>query len=168
MRLYVELLLHTALIAGCTPDAADSETLPPSAVQGTGTESPYDGQLVTVSGIVSGDFQDDDDDAVRSLGGFYLLNDEPDGDPLSSDGLFVFDRNADSIDVKIGDRVQVSGKVSEYFGETQLAAQLVRTVGRGEVRFTPLSLPAAATVANFDGELIAEWEAYEGMQIGRA
>lgn len=165
MRLYVRILLISALLGGCTPDAADSETLSPSAVQGTGSESPYVGQLLTVSGIVSGDFQDDDADTVRSLGGFFLLNDEPDGDPLSSDGVFVFDRNADTVNVALGDRVQVAGKVSEYFGETQIVAESVRIVGRGEVRYTPLKLPVARIVLNDDGIPVADLEAYEGMPV---
>ena len=117
------------------------------------------GQAVLVRGIVTGDFQGE-----ARLGGFFLQG-EPDGNPRTSDGVFVFDGNDPDRDVEVGDRVEVTGTVTEYFGETQIVAQAVTVIGNGEVRPTPLTLPAAGLVRNNDGELIADLEAHEGMLV---
>lgn len=117
------------------------------------------GQAVSVRGIVTGDFQ-----GGARLGGFFLQG-EPDGNPRTSDGVFVFDGNDPDRDVEVGDRVEITGTVTEYFGETQIVAQAVTVIGNGEIRPTPLTLPAAGLVRNNDGELIADLEAYEGMLV---
>ena len=117
------------------------------------------GQAVSVQGIVTGDFQGE-----ARLGGFFLQG-EPDGNPRTSDGVFVFDGNAPDRDVEVGDRVEVTGTVTEYFGETQIVAQAVTVIGNGEVQPTPVTLPAAGLVRNNDGGLIADLEAYEGMLV---
>ena len=117
------------------------------------------GQAVSVRGIVSGDFQ-----GAARLGGFFLQG-EPDGNPRTSDGVFVFDGNDPDRDVEVGDRVEVTGTVTEYFGETQIVAQAVTVIGNGEVQPTPVTLPAAGLVRNNDGALIADLEVYEGMLV---
>lgn len=162
------------LCAGCTPAALDDgsapadDTLSPSQVQGDGSISPLEGQTVTLRGVVSGDFQDDDADTLRALGGFYVQNETADGDARTSDGLFVYDRNAESPDVEIGDRVQVTGIVAERFGETQLTAQQVLVVGSAEVRSLELGLPVSRIMQNSDGLAIPDLEAYEGMFVSIA
>ncbi|WP_234436134.1 endonuclease/exonuclease/phosphatase family protein [Streptomyces sp. NRRL S-813] len=77
-------------------------------VQGTGRISPQSGRTVTnVPGVVT---------AVRSTGskGYWIQDPEPDGNPATSEGLFVFTGSATPL-VKVGDSVLVSGKVSEYY-----------------------------------------------------
>ncbi len=117
------------------------------------------GQAVSVQGIVTGDFQ-----GGARLGGFYLQG-EPDGNPRTSDGVFVFDGNDPDRDVAVGDQVQVTGTVTEYFGETQIVAQAVTVIGSGDIQPTSVTLPAAGLVRNNDGALIANLEAYEGMLV---
>ena len=136
-------------------------------VQGSGAVSPLDGQRVTVRGIVTGDFQDGDADTQNQLGGFYLQEETPDADPATSDGVFVFDGSTPSIDVQVGDRVTVDGTVNEHFGETQISATRVEVAaaGAGAIPATEVNLPAAATVTNSDGELIADLESVEGMLV---
>jgi predicted extracellular nuclease len=119
---------------------------------------------VTVEGVVTGDFQDNDTDASRNLGGFYIQN-TPDADPASSDAVFVFDGSNPSVDVASGDLVRVSGTVNEHFGETQVAADSVSVIGNGSIAATSVNLPAAATTQNSDGRLIADLERFEGMLI---
>ena len=136
-----------------------------SAVQGAGAASPMEGQTVTVTGIVTGDFQENDADDRRNLGGFYLQDGPPDTDLQTSDGVFVFDGNSPATDIDAGDLVDVTGTVAEYFGETQINATSVRVVGAGAVVARPLSLPFNATTTSSDGDPIADLERYEGMLV---
>ena len=145
------------------PPAAD--TTPISLVQGNGLSSPLDGQMVRVSGVVSGDFQDNDADAANNLGGFFVQDERPDADARTSDGIFVYDGNDPDTDVSVGDRVNVLGVVKEHFGETQVSARIVDVVGSGTIRPADVSLPADATVTNSDGDLLADLERFEGMLI---
>ncbi len=120
-------------------------------VQGTGTASPLEGQAVTVEGVVVGDFRGSD-----RLGGVFLQ--QADGDPATSDGLFVPAPTAAALGV--GDVVRVTGTVSEQFGLTQLAS--VSSIGDCGDAATPapavLSLPAGTD----------ERERLEGMLIALA
>lgn len=145
--------------------APPSGTLLISDIQGSGTSSPFDGQTVTISGLVTGDFQENDADTSSNLGGFYIQDESPDADAATSDGIFVFDGNSPAIDVNIGDRTTVTGTVAEYFGETQINATVVSLSGSGSIEPTDIVLPAAATSTNSDGDLIADLEQYEGMLI---
>ena len=140
-------------------------TTPIYDVQGSGASSPLDGSAVSIVGIVTGDFQDDDGDPRNDLGGFFVQEEAADADPGTSDGIFVFDRGASAPDVDLGDRVTVDGTVVENFGETQIDAASVSVTGTGTISPTTLPLPAAATTANSDGETIADLEAWEGMLV---
>ncbi|MGW1723913.1 endonuclease/exonuclease/phosphatase family protein [Streptomyces sp. NPDC002306] len=76
-------------------------------VQGTTRTSPYAGLQVTdVPGIVT---------AVRAYGsskGFWMQDPDPDTDPATSEGVFVFTGSAPK--VAVGDAVTVTGTVAEY------------------------------------------------------
>ena len=133
-------------------------------MQGAGAESPFVGSDVVVRGIVTGDFQSDDNAQLGDLGGFYVQEELPDNDPQTSDGVFVFEDEV-IVDVSVGDRVRVVGAVAEFFGETQIAARTVEIVGQGSIPPTPLSMPAPIAVRNSDGVLIADLEPYEGMLV---
>ncbi len=171
MRSFSLFVVLTCVLSACDPQSADDTTVPgtsaltPSDIQGDSANSPFVGQTVTVSGIVSGDFQDDDADTDSSLGGFYLQNAKADGNVQTSDGVFVFDRNANGVDVNSGDLVQVVGKVDERFGETQINAGEVVATGAGQSSAVVLALPAAQVVDNSDGIAIADLEAFEGMLV---
>lgn len=156
------------------PDPEPVEPTLISTIQGTGRASPLLGQTVTVNAIVVGDFQNGDGDATRNLGGFYLQEEDSDADGnlLSSEGIFVFDRFTDPFfDVEWGDQVIVTGTVSEFFGETQITATRVERVASdqgGLVTAATIDLPTTGTVVNADGDLIADLEAYEGMLVSVA
>jgi predicted extracellular nuclease len=83
------------------------------AVQGSGDSTPVRGQTVTVEGVVVGDFQD-----TGQLGGVFLQDGDGDGDPATSDGIFVFDRDAPAL--ADGDVVRVTGKATEFNGLTEI------------------------------------------------
>ena len=136
-----------------------------AGIQGTGATSPLEDQTVSVEGVVTGDFQDNDTDDSGNLAGFFVQAESPDSDASTSDGVFVFDGHAPTIDVAVGDRVLVTGTVTEYFGETQIAASSVLVNGRGTIEATELSLPVSGVSTNSDGVIIANLERFEGMLL---
>ena len=147
------------------PVPAPSDTTAISAIQGSGHTSPLEGQSVIVTAIVTGDFQDNDADETRNLGGFYVQQASPDANAATSDAVFVFDGDNPARDVAVGDRVEIAGTVSEYFGETQIQATRVSITGSGVIQATDINLPAANLTSNSDGDMIANLEAYEGMYL---
>ncbi|WP_282166334.1 ExeM/NucH family extracellular endonuclease [Shewanella japonica] len=85
-----------------------------SDIQGTGGESPLKGEAVAVQGVVT---------AVVDLPkkGFYLRDEVADGNPLTSDGIFVESGSADS--QLVGRTVCLGSDVAESYGQTQLSAE---------------------------------------------
>lgn len=134
-------------------------------VQGDSRTSPLQGQAVTVSGVVSGDFQDNDAGSANNLGGFYLQDIDPIQHGPASSGIFVFDGRNPEVDVAVGDRVFVTGTVQEHFDETQLAASHVRISGSARLQPVDLIFPVAAVTQNGDGDFIPDLEAFEGMLV---
>ncbi len=133
-------------------------------VQGAGNSSQITGSNITVSGVVTGDFQNGDANARQNLSGFFIQSENPDADAETSDGLFIFDGSSPAIDVNVGDIVQVEGEVLEYFGETQLRATSVTITGSGSIAPLDIALPNGLT-SNSDGDDIADLERYEGMLV---
>lgn len=86
---------------------AQADTVAIHDIQGTTRISPYAGKAVTgVAGIVTG---------VRTYGsskGFWIQDPNPDADPATSEGVFVFTSSAPK--VAVGDSVTVTGTVSEF------------------------------------------------------
>jgi len=128
------------------PSRSDPSPLPVGQVQGTGEASPYAGRTVTVEGVVTGDFQGPDQ--FRGV----FIQDAGDGDEATSDGIFVYDKSAN--DLNVGDRVRVRGKVSEHKKQTQITPSSVTKLESGiTIAPTELSLP------------VTNWERYEGMLL---
>ena len=138
-----------------------------SDIQGSGASSPLDGQIVTIEAVVVGDFQDGAFGTNGDLNGFFLQEEDSDsdGDSSTSEGVFVFDGGF--ADVAVGDLVRVTGTVDEFFGETQIdTVTNVEIISSGNsVTPATITFPVASTVTNFDGALIADLEAYEGMLV---
>ncbi|GHB29733.1 hypothetical protein GCM10010377_19980 [Streptomyces viridiviolaceus] len=112
-------------------------------IQGTTRTSPYAGRQVTdVAGIVTG---------VRGYGssrGFWIQDPQPDADPATSEGVFVFTSSTPK--VAVGDAVTVSGTVSEYVpGGTSSGNQSLTEITRPTVTVvsTGNAVPAAAVVS---------------------
>jgi predicted extracellular nuclease len=171
MRILI-LIAAAGLAAACGGGGSgDTNNPPPPAglqsigsVQGAGDTSPFEGRSVRITGVVTGDFQNNDADARRNLRGFYVQG-TPDGDAATSDGIFVFDGASPAVDVNVGDTVEVGGTVDEYFGETQIKASTVTVTGTASVSPTPIDLPATGTITSSDGDLLADLERYEGMLV---
>ncbi|MFB7942758.1 endonuclease/exonuclease/phosphatase, partial [Streptomyces sp. NPDC056049] len=140
----VAAALAAGLLAG-SQSAAAEDTAPVRIhdVQGTTRVSPLAGRQVTgVTGVVTG---------VRGYGssrGFWMQDPRGDGDPATSEGLFVFTSSAPT--VAVGDAVSVDGTVTEYVpggvnsgnqSLTQLSRPKVTVVSQGN------ALPAPVTIA---------------------
>ncbi len=129
-----------------------SDVVSVGSVQGTGDISPAAGQTRSVRGTVVADYEG----PQPALRGFYL-QDSGDGDPATSDGIFVFDNGADL--VANGDVVQVTGPVSEFQGQTQLTASAAGVQScdqQATVSPVDVTLPRASA---------ADLEPYEGMLV---
>ncbi len=125
------------------------------AVQGSGETSPLVGTVVDIEGIVVGDFQ-----GASGLSGFYVQDPAGDGDPLTSDGIFVYIPAANAlswVDVLVGDEVHVKGTVKEFNGVTEIDnVTALNRCGTGSIAPTPVDLPEAVN---------NDLERYEGMLI---
>lgn len=172
ISLSITTIVVSALVGGaCSREAPSSEssipagTVPVAAIQGSGVSSPLEGQTVSIVAIVTGDFQENDSDVDRNLGGFYVQQVHSDGDVTTSDGVFVFDGNNPLVDVSVGDRVAVTGTVKEHFDETQIDASSVTVGGSGSIDAVTIELPAQKIAVNSDGDFIADLERYEGMLV---
>jgi len=160
------LLASFTVISACGGNGGTNDN-PPAAVydvQGSGATSPLAGQTVTVEGVVSGDFQDNDDDQSRNLGGFYIQS-ESDANPATSDGVFVFDGDNPVVDINVGDLVRADGTVQEFFGETQIVVDNVSIIGTGTLQPTDILLPATSVISNSTGFRVADLERFEGMLV---
>lgn len=138
------------LLSACT-GRTDDNALTIGAVQGSGTASALLGQAVVVHGVASTGFD-------ASLGGFFVqsASGEDDGDPATSDGLFV-QWPAQAEPIAVGRRVVLAGRVSEIGGEgvglTALSMAEAQVTGEGTVEPIVLTSPPD------------QWEALEGMHV---
>lgn len=129
------------------------------AVQGSGPASELAGEVVTIEGIVVGDFQPGDGDELNTdLGGFYLQEEDrdADGDPRTSEGIYVWERRPD---VAVGQLVRLTGRVSETDGLT-----LLRSVRDVVVCAETAALPTPALVT-LPVDDLSHLESFEGMLV---
>lgn len=107
-----------------------------SAIQGSGSVSPLNGSVQHVEAVVSASFQGN-----GNLSGFFVQQgSDSDGDPATSEGLFV----AASTPVNAGDSVHIVGTVAETFGMTRLqnvSSVDVCTSGNGLPNAVDVTLP---------------------------
>jgi predicted extracellular nuclease len=131
-------------------------------VQGAGNTSPYVGQVVTVEGIVTANYQ-----GPGTLLGYFIQEPDnlADADPATSEGIFVF-TNATPASVNIGDLVRVTGTISEFGTAPNTLTEIgtptltptttVLSSGNALPAFVTVTLPVANA-----GDL----ERYEGMRV---
>lgn len=133
-----------------TVDACTLPFTPVYDIQGSGPTAAITGS-VTTKGVVVGDYEG----LSPALRGFFLQDLAGDGDAATSDGIFVFNGNTNS--VSLGDVVRVSGKAEEYQGQTQISSVTsIVGCGTGSVEPTDVTLPFASADAP---------ERYEGMLV---
>jgi len=132
-----------------TVQACGDPFTPIYKIQGSGDTSPLVGDTISTEGIVVGDFQ------VGGKDGFYIQDETGDGDDATSDGIFVYYKTAP--DVNVGDKLRLTGAVSEYNGLTQVTGSFLQTCSTGNT-ITPveLSLPFESTNhEHLEGMLVA-------------
>lgn len=166
MRLIAVIIAAAALISCALDAAAQAPVLPIGAIQGSGAESPYLNRFVNFRGVVAGRYED-----RNTRGDVYYtlfvqsLPDETDGDPATSDGIAVFLGRAPRPDVALGDRVTVGGKVTEFYGLTEIddrGLTLIREEDGPLPAPVPLDPPAGLA------EAATYFEALEGMRVAYA
>ncbi len=99
------------------PDPRNSPTPPPPPpipasiheIQGSGSVSSLVSKAVTTEGVVT----------ARRSGGFFMQipDDQVDGDPHTSEGIFIFTSSVPPAVAAVGNLVQVTGTVAEFRGD---------------------------------------------------
>ena len=136
---------------GTTPVAAAIYT-----IQGSAAASPMLGQVVMTSGVVT----------KLLNNGFFIQDLTGDGNPATSDGIFVFTSSAPPASAAVGNLVQVTGTVLEFSSGAGTAATplteigsvtSVSLLGSGySITPTTITLPLAAgdSFERFEGMLV--------------
>jgi len=152
-------LMTTDFVLGFTAfDSCAAPFTPIYTIQGSGPSTPITG-MVTTKGVVVGDFE-----GSAGLQGFYLQDLTGDGDPATSDGIFVYTGSADL--VSAGVVVRVTGFARERFNQTTIngsdsnsagvpAANIV-SCGTGSVAPVDVVMPFADAnyLERFEGMLV--------------
>ena len=160
-----------AFVTVITPGAENACAVPVELVfihevQGDGAASPLVGSIVRIEGIVVADFQDDVG-TNGDLDGFFMQEEDADADanPLTSEGIFVFNGSNPSVDVNVGDLVAVEGEVSEFsrpgdsFSLTEITSfSDVTVLSSGNP--LPAAVNLALPVTSAD-----DFEPFEGMRV---
>ena len=135
-----------------TPLECGAEKTLINEVQGEGGDSPLLDTIIELEGIVTADFQGDE-----QLNGFFITSLEADIDtnPLTSEGVFVYFSDTD---VAIGDHIRVKGTVAEYYSATQIGDV-------SQIEICASGLTATATKIALPVASVSDLEAYEGMLV---
>ncbi|SCL13876.1 hypothetical protein GA0070624_0256 [Micromonospora rhizosphaerae] len=168
LTVQVTTVLSVGQVQGRTGDDENGRTdrSPLAPTSGNGTSS----TLYDVRGVITQKSLTLSSAGARQHG-FYVQSRKgtEDGDPLSSDGIFVFMGSFTTLiggyAPTVGDEVVLRGRVSEFFNQTQLSsASLVRKLDSGldvdtAVQVDNATPPAdAATADRF-------WERHEGARL---
>lgn len=153
--------LVIATIVAMTPAAFTQGTTPIYDIQGDGRTSPLAGTQQTTTGVVT----------VILGNGFFMQDPLGDGNPATSDGIFVFG-SAIARTLAPGDEVRVTGTVTEFrpgtrprdLTLTELTSVTVTGTGSGK------PLPAPVLISDRPDAIIAPdgidtFEALEGMLV---
>jgi predicted extracellular nuclease len=139
---------NTNQTASCTVTVkiSGNHTIP--QIQGSGATSPYANTVQTTRGVLT----------AKVGSGFFIQDPTGDGDPTTSDGVFVFGANTDA---KPGDLLEITGTVTEYTptGAPRSYTEFkdvtaVTKIGSGyTIAPTNIELPNA-DLARFEGMLV--------------
>jgi predicted extracellular nuclease len=163
----VSSVLTVGQVQGAVPDGVDGLTHRSPFAPATGNGA---GATVIVTGVITQKTL-----ARTSSGGiqngFFLQSTLAfsDGDPTSSDGVFVFmgafpDLIGGYLPV-VGDEVVLSARVTEFFNLTELTSASLVTLVRSGVDLTTEIVTAEANPPSDLAEANRYWERIEGMQI---
>ncbi len=132
-------------------------------IQGPGLTSPLNGAIVTTEGIVT---------ALKFNNGFFLqtADADVDADPATSQGIFVFTSAAPPASAAVGNRVRVTGTVTEFTPATNLNQLPITELVSPTIVQLSSGNPLPAPVVLGTGEANADatpgtLERYEGMRV---
>lgn len=147
------------LISGASAFGQKEYTV--AQIQGDKHSSPYVGESVRVTGIVT---------AIRAKS-FYIQSpdDKADKDPKTSEGICIYGENSAS-SVAIGDLVQVDGTVTEFRPQNERIFLAITEITRPTVKTlsknNPLPAPINLTSAELDPKgKLDQLERFEGMRV---
>ena len=152
------LLALFGVMIGLNPGLVQADTIGNPVVtipeiQGDGFESPFPyNTYVDTYGIVTADYQDE------GSRGFFVQDPVGDGNPATSDGIFVYNY---WYDVDVGDEVQLTGRVRERYGLTQIYAPFITILSSGN----PIPDPVELNPPFDDYDSDVYYEALEGMLV---
>ena len=139
---------------------------------GTTHVSPYVGQTVTIQGVIYENTLQATSNPANTYKGFFIQNTAAtaDGDPMTSDGLFVFMSTFNDLIggyvPTVGDEVVISGSISEYYNMTELtSATLVMPVLRSGVDIEAEVAPVVADPPADLADANRYWERLQGMRV---
>jgi len=138
-----------AISVSVAAPAAVSHTIP--QIQGPGNTSPYANTVQTTEGVVT----------AKVGSGFFIQDPDGDGNPLTSDGLFIFTTAANIGTVQVGDKIRISGSIIEYtpsaatrsYTEMQNVTAIVKLAGGISITPTNIQLPYA-NLGQVEGMLV--------------
>ena len=164
-KIFSVLFLCVLLFA---TDASAQKDRAIGEVQGEKNASPFVGDSVRLTGIVT----------ARLKTGFFLQSpdDKTDGNPVTSEGIYVFTKSEPSGEAAIGNLISVTGTVEEYRPKqepmslpiTELSMfkdrDTIKVISKANVLPKPIVLTAAETSKT----VIDALEKYEGMRVAVA
>lgn len=119
-------------------------------IQGSGATVALTGTRTT-QGVVVGDYEG----ASPALRGFFIQDPIGDGNPATSDGIFVFE-GSNANNVALGDVVRVTGTAGENQGQSQISVGTIVNCGTGTVTPTDVTFPVASPdfLEQYEGMLV--------------
>jgi predicted extracellular nuclease len=155
-----------------SPDGANDCPPPPvfrtiPEIQGNGATSPFAGFEVITTGIVTAIKQEfDSGTQMYNPVGFFLQTTDADasseGDPTTSQGIFVFTSSAPP--VAVGDSITVTGEVVEFFNMTELNAAPSEITVNAPGNPPPAPIVLTTTILDPAGS-VDQLERFEGMRM---
>lgn len=163
-RAAAALIIILLMTSRASPAHGQGAELAIGVIQGASDVSPYLNRFVSFRGVVVGRYEDE-----NTRGDVYytlFVQDLPgaaDGDPATSDGIAVFLGRAPRPDIGLGAQVRIGGKVTEFYGLTEIDDNgLVLTVEEPD---GPLPAPAVIDPPADLAAQAAYFEALEGMRV---
>jgi len=143
-------LLNDVTVSFTPYDICAQPYTPIYDIQGSGATVALTGTRTT-QGVVVGDYEG----PSPALRGFFIQDPVGDGNPATSDGIFVFEgSNANT--VNLGDVVRVTGTAGENQGQSQISVGTIINCGTGAVAPTDVTFPV---------ESLTFLEQYEGILV---
>ncbi len=163
MRKIFTILFLSVLIF--ISDASAQKDRAIGEAQGEKNASPFEGQSVRLTGVVT----------ARLKGGFFLQtpDEKTDGNPNTSEGIYVFTKSEPPGEAAIGNLISVTGTVEEFRPKAEPLSLPITEISMFKDRDTikviskgnALPKPVVLTVADFNKNLLDALEKYEGMRV---